>query len=248
MVKETIRQKGVDAGHVDVIRSLRNIKDSKQFFGDAYKVNKELNKNNIKMSLHPDGEIILNDGKAISPTELRNNLKQLPCEDVFANLPTIPESHPASLKMNFNQNQIVTPTVSKEHVFMVVKGLLHLGTFIKSRDDLESLLIDFAERVTLYVFDSFVEFMKSYFIDNSRRIGQTLNINIPFEDVLMVAMTIIRNLSEASGVDIERYMQQIDWNSLRLQINEFYDKLRNRMHRRGNPTKQCKICSGAYYG
>lgn len=248
LVKETIRQKGVDAGHVDVIRSLRNIKDSKQFFNDAYKVNKELNKNNVRISLTPDGEILLNDGKATTPTELRNNLKLSPSEDVFANLPTIPESHPAAAKVNFNENLRIFPTVSKEHVIMVVKGLFQLGTFIKCSEDLESVLIDFAERVTLYVFDSFVDFMKSYFSENSRRIGGYLNVAIPFEDVLMVALNIIRNLSESSGVDMDRYLEQIDWNFLRLQINEFYDKLRVRMESRGKPNEQCKICSGSFYG
>lgn len=248
MVKETIRQKGVDAGHVDVIRSLRNIKDSKQFFGDAYKVNKELNKNNIRISLHPDGEIILNDGKAITPSELRNNLKQLPSEQVFANLPTIPESHPAAAKLTFNENQIVTSSVSKEHVLMVINGLFHLGTFIKNMEDLESVLIDFAERVTIYVFDSFVDFMSSYFIENRCLFGEYLGVDIPFEDMLMVALSIIRNLSASSGLEIEGYMEQIDWNCLRLQINEFYDRLRERRLRRGEPSEQCKICSGAYYG
>lgn len=246
MVKETIRLKGVDAGHVDVIRSLRNIKEHKQFFNDAYKVNKELNKNNIRISLGPEGEILLNDGKATTPTELRNNLKELPSEGVFANLPTIPDSHPAAAKINLNEKPSVTSSVSKHHVIMVVKGLLDLGTFIKSSEDLESALIDFAERVTLYVFDSFVEFIKWYFIENSCRINNYLHVPIPFEDVLMVALNIIHNLSEGLGVD--EYLQRIDFNFLRLQINEFYDNLRVRIQRRGEPNEQCKICSGSYYG
>lgn len=248
LVKETIRQKGVDAGHVDVIRSLRNIKDSKQFFGDAYKVNKELNKNNVRISLHPDGEILLNDGKVTTPTELRNDLQQLPSEDVFANLPTIPESHPAAAKISFNETQSMTSSVSKEYVLMVVRGLFHLGTFIKNKEDLESVLIDFAERVTIFAFDSFVSFMKSYFTENGKRISDNLNVDLPFEDVLLVAVNIIRNLSDANGLDIDKYMEQIEWNFLRLQINEFYDNLRDRRRRRGNPSELCKICSGSYYG
>lgn len=248
LVKETIRQKGVDAGHVDVIRSLRNIKEPKQFFGDAYKVNKELNKNNVRMSLHADGEILLNDGMAITPTELRNNLKQ--GENVFASLPTIPESHPAAANISFNEVKTTAPSsmVTKEHIGLVIKALLSLDTFINSREDLESMLIDFAERVTLYVFDSLVDFVKSYFAENSHRIGSYLNVPIPFEDVLMVALNIIRNTADGMGMDVERCMKQIDWNYLRLKINEFYENLRDRQLRRGEPTERCKICSGCYYG
>ncbi len=250
LVKETIRQKGIDAGHVDVIRSLRNIKEPKQFFGDAYKVNKELNKNNIRMSLHADGEILLNDGMATSPTELRNNLKQQSGENVFASLPTIPESHPAAAKVSFNEMKsglASTSMVTKEHIVLVVKGLFHLGTFIRDREDLESVLVDFAERVTLFVFDSFVEFMKSYFAENGQRIAGYLNVPIPFEEVLTVALNIIRNVCDANGLEMERYLGEIDWNSLRLEINEFYDKLRDRRIKRGEPSEQCKVCSGFYY-
>lgn len=236
----------MDAGHVDVIRSLRNIKEPKQFFGDAYKVNKELNKNNIRISLHPDGEILLNDGKATTPTELRNNLSQQSGENVFANLPAIPDSHPAAATINFNENPSLMPSATKDHVMLVIKGLFSLGTFIRSKEDLESVLIDFSERVTLYVFDSFVDFMKSYFAENSQRIAGYLNVAIPFEDVLVVALEIIRNLCD--GFDLERYMEQIDWNFLRLQINEFYENLRDRERKRGEPNEHCKICSGVYYG
>lgn len=249
MVKETIRQKGVDAGHVDVIRSLRNIKEPKQFFGDAYKVNKELNKNNIRMSLHADGEILLNDGMATTPTELRNSLRVQSSENVFANVPTIPESHPAAAKVSLNEMKSITPAsmVTKEHVSLVIKALLSLGTFVQSKEDLESMLIDFAERVTMFAFDSFVDFIKSYFVENCHRIRAFLNVPLPFEEVLMVALNIVRNVADGMGVDMGRYMEHIDWNFLRLKINEFYEKLRDRRCRRGEPTERCKICSGLYY-
>lgn len=247
LVKETIRQKGVDAGHVDVIRSLRNIHEPKQFFSDAYKVNKELNKNNVRMSLNADGEIVLNDGVATTPTELRNNLRQQSSETVFANMPTIPDSHPAAGKVSFNEMPSIAPSVSKEHIVLVVKGLFQLGTFIKDKEDLESVLIDFAERVTLYVFDSFVDFMKSYFDENRLRIGRYLNVPIPFEEVLAVGLNIVRKLCDATGVDLDSYVERIDWNFLRLEINEFYESFRNRKRRRGEPTERCKVCSGSYY-
>lgn len=205
-----------------------------------------MNKNNIRISLHPDGEILLNDGKATTPTELKNDLNRQSSENVFANLPTIPESHPAAATINFNESQNLTASVTKEHVLLVVKGLFSLGTFIESKDDLESVLIDLAERVTMYIFDSFVDFMKSYFLENGHWIGAHLNVPIPFEEVLRVALNIIRNMCD--GLDMERYMEQIDWNFLRLQINEFYENLRDRQRRRGEPTEICKICSGSYYG
>lgn len=247
-MKETIRQKGADAGHVDVIRSLRNIKEPRQFFGDAYKVNKELNKNNIRMSLNADGEILLNDGKATTPTELRNNLKQQSSDSVFANLPTIPDSHPAAAQVSFNEmRSISSSAVTREHVVLAIKGLFQLGIFIRDKEDLKSVLIDFSERVTLLVFDSFVDFMKSYFAENGQRIACYLNVPLPFEDVLTVALNIVRKICDDVGVDMGDYMEQIDWNFLRLQINEFYDKLRDRQRRRGEPTERCKICSGSYY-
>lgn len=247
LVKETIRQRGLDDGHVDVIRSLRNIKEPKQFFADAYKVNKELNRNNVRMSLHANGEILLNDDIVTTPTELRNNLKQQSGENVFVNCQAVPESHPAAGKISLNKMNSISSSVTKEHITLVVQGLLQFGTFMIDVSDVESILIDFAERVTLFVFDSFVVFIKLYFAENCERIAEYLNMEVPFDYVLTTGLRIALNLAKSSGLDLDAYLEHIDWNYFRLQINEFYERLRDRRQKRGQPTEKCKICSGFYY-
>lgn len=93
MFKETIRVQGKEVGTRHVIKSLRSIPNIKGFFSDLHKVNKTLNKNNVKISFAGTDQAILNGQVGVAPSELRNNLRHMSGEQIFANVPIIPETN-----------------------------------------------------------------------------------------------------------------------------------------------------------
>lgn len=91
MFKETVRVSGSDTGTRDVIKSLRNIPDRNTFFRDLNKVNKQLNQNNIKISFDGSDKALLNHNVAVTPSELRSDLRLQSPEVVFGNVPSRPQ-------------------------------------------------------------------------------------------------------------------------------------------------------------
>lgn len=91
MFKETVRVSGSDVGTRDVIKSLRNIPDRNAFFRDLNKINKSLNQNNIKISFDGSDKALLNHNVAVTPSELRADLRLQSPEVVFANVPSQPQ-------------------------------------------------------------------------------------------------------------------------------------------------------------
>lgn len=131
MYSETIRVRGHEAGSVDVIKCLRNISSPKSFFRDMYKVNGVLNKNNVKISFDPSGAALLNQHVSVAPAELRSNLRTLPAEQVFANVPPTMESTslPANVQNNgafvSNNNCLASPSngMMMSRIFVELKDL-----------------------------------------------------------------------------------------------------------------------------
>lgn len=93
MFKETVRVSGPEAGTRDVIKSLRNIPDRNAFFRDLNKINKPLNQNNIKISFDGTDKALLNHDVAVTPSELRSNLRLQAPEVVFADVPSRPQAN-----------------------------------------------------------------------------------------------------------------------------------------------------------
>lgn len=91
MFKETVRVSGPDAGTRDVIKSLRNIPNRNAFFRDLNKINKPLNENNIKISFDGSDKALLNHNVAVTPSELRSDLRLHSPEVVFADVPSRPQ-------------------------------------------------------------------------------------------------------------------------------------------------------------
>lgn len=221
MVNETNRQKGT---HADVVRSLRNTKETKQFFGDECEVNGELNKNVSTISLQSDSEYPINNPHATNP---------LSSED--------------DLAIGLETGNPTAPIFPHNHVIVAVKDLIELEIFVRNIEHLKSLLMDLADEVVIHVFDMFIDFMRSYFTKNCRCISEIMNEEVSFESVFETTMNIIRNSAKSNGVNVGEYIENIDSKYLRSKINEFYNRQRIRQDLRGQPTEHCKICFGTYY-
>lgn len=146
-----------------------------------------------------------------------------------------------------NNRTTMSSVIPHEHVDMAMRNLIELGIFIKSSEDLKSLMIKLAEQVTVHVFDIFIDFMRSYFIKNGRVISEIQNEHVPFECVFETAINLTHDLAASSGVDIGHYIENIDSKYLRSKINELYNRKRIRDELRGRPTEHCKNCFGTYY-
>lgn len=60
MTAETRRVKGTIDGNTDVIRALKTIENKDEFFGKIKTINKAFNKNKVRISLSPDGKVLIN--------------------------------------------------------------------------------------------------------------------------------------------------------------------------------------------
>uniref|UniRef100_A0A1I8NXR2 DUF4781 domain-containing protein n=1 Tax=Stomoxys calcitrans TaxID=35570 RepID=A0A1I8NXR2_STOCA len=75
MSKETIRTSGEKQGKIDIVRNINKIPD-RQYLNDMFKVNKQMNKANVKPSFGPNG-LVLNNEVPIDAAALRQNVNIL---------------------------------------------------------------------------------------------------------------------------------------------------------------------------
>ncbi|XP_001353228.3 uncharacterized protein pst [Drosophila pseudoobscura] len=92
--KETIRIRGNTKGKLDIIRGVNEV-PSKQQFNDLYKINKQLNKEGVRVAFAPDGKgFVLNDQVTTSAAELRSSVQHQQGPDVLGQVKQpIPASH-----------------------------------------------------------------------------------------------------------------------------------------------------------
>lgn len=111
MSKETIRVNGIENGTKDIIRSLRSITDQKGYFRDVYKINKSLNKQDVKISFSGEEHLLLNSAVPAKPSDLRTGLRNIPPETVFNEVPSIPKSNITTGKVATSSNSLGSKTV-----------------------------------------------------------------------------------------------------------------------------------------
>lgn len=68
---ETRRVQGTIKGNTDVIKGLNTIENKNDFFAKLAKMNKEVNKNKLRVSLSPDGAPMINNQHKVSVNQLR---------------------------------------------------------------------------------------------------------------------------------------------------------------------------------
>lgn len=143
LYNQTLRNSGPEAGTRDVIKALRNMNNPKSFFRDLYKVNSKLNQNNVKISFGPDGTVLMNEQVPVVPAELRNDLRNLPAHEVFANVPPMEQPMLTSplngslqqAPIHANSSQTIAST-SSGGILAVTSYLIFKGLTIRVAQDL----------------------------------------------------------------------------------------------------------------
>lgn len=241
MSKETVRLKGGSAGRSDIIRSLKNIPDRPEYFRDIYKINKELNRNNIKISFGADGKAVMNAAEPFKPAELRQQLKQNAPVVVFSNVPDNPEVNPVNVNSELN---LTTPSNidldSLRHMITTIQE----GYRVINPDDLRSSVVNLLEHLTLTAFNIFVAYVKKFVRENGDNIQRTIHRIIPFEDFFNDIFKIFIEIAEKNNISdfIENKLQQ-NADSIEFAIKEFYNQFRPT----GSLSEKCKFCGGMFY-
>lgn len=245
MTKETIRLNGGDAGRRDVIRSLKNIPDQRAFFRDIYKINKQLNANNARVSFSPDGKAILNNAETVHPTELRQQLRINSPANVFSNIPPIPEGNLISANSEINLTGSFETHVDMKGLRFLVAGLASSFS-IDSEENLQNNLLNLLECLTIKAFNLFFEFVKSFVRENGDNIQKMLHRIIPFENFMNDIFNILHTLKPIQRDDLSEFVvEALEQHRADLteQIRKFYDGLRQT----GKLDGKCKVCNGVFY-
>jgi len=237
MYKESIRVSGVDASKSDLIRTLRNIPDKHQFFRDIYKVNKNLNQNNIRISFKGEpGVAFLNHEVPIAPSALRENLRTNAANQVFSGVPEIPISRTTSNVVNSNS--------SLEPILYVQSTVGALVGICSSLDmnDLRNSIINIVESLTKDACNMFFNFVEEFVRSERTSIEQELHRFIPMEQYINDIFKVFLAFSgEYVSEFILNNINNREW--MYKLIHDFYDGLRPE----GKLSGKCNICNGQYY-
>lgn len=69
---ETRRVQGSTQGNAEVIRGLKTIENKNEFFANLARMNKQMNKNKLRVSLAPDGKPLINNQFKVSVSQLKS--------------------------------------------------------------------------------------------------------------------------------------------------------------------------------
>lgn len=135
MSAETRRVNGMVKGNADVIQSVKNIENPDQFFAKLARMNKQLNKNKLRISLSPDGNPLINNNHKVSVAELqafgkrgRDQLfsKYGPAKVTTRNAPTRVYSSTTSANTSVLSNN-TTCTIRPEEIIKITTFLINLS-------------------------------------------------------------------------------------------------------------------------
>lgn len=244
LTKETIRTRGSSLGKNDVIRSLNNIPDHNEFFRDAYKINKELNKNNVKVSFTSDGTGTMqmnNGGEAFIPGEVRQNLRQQPASTVFASAPNTP-----GLTLTNPNNEILLTTANGLIDPARVNSLIHIITSVfavVSEGDLRNNILNFVDKMTDRAFNIFMQILNEFYLDFGDVIQNQLNRIIPYEQVMYDAFLALYGVAKER---LNEYLEGV-WQNHReipmMLLQDYYYEMRVS----ASVNTLCKVCGGSFF-
>lgn len=205
MLKETIRRNGdANAGAADVIRSLRSISNQKGFFRDLFKINGQLNKNNVKISFDRNGRPVLNGVEPFEAAQLRADLRQMPGAERFAGVPPAnaggrTSAGGAGLRP-FRSSTASTDSMTPQ------SGLAAIAVTISAR-----LLRNVRDPLRL------VQFVWRYYSDNRDLIHDRLHIHFDqrfVEDVCQALGFIAQQAGQLLGQFVEQTAADAVWRRL----------------------------------
>ncbi|XP_063824986.1 uncharacterized protein LOC135074576 [Ostrinia nubilalis] len=136
MSAETRRVKGMVQGNADVIQAVKNIENPDEFFAKLARINKQLNKNKLRISLSPDGQPLINNNYKVGVGDLQALGKQ-GRDQLFAkygpanvntkNAPTRVYASNSSANSSSLSQQNTSWTVRPEEIIKITTFLINLS-------------------------------------------------------------------------------------------------------------------------
>lgn len=185
LTKETIRTQGTSKGKMDLIRLINEVPDNK-YLNDLNKINKDLNKKNIRFNAGKNGQILLNDEIQVKTSDLRNNIQHGVGENILekVNQP-IPDAHPT-----IPNQEIVNILTDKafsqdfqELIYYFEIGLKIAVPIINSeslQDCIRALILKVGEEVATFLIKKAQEFYDWY----GSKLEQILKTSLILEKLL----------------------------------------------------------------
>ncbi|XP_047024720.1 uncharacterized protein LOC124633516 [Helicoverpa zea] len=185
---ETRRIKGTIEGNTDVIRAIKTIENKDQFFGKLSYMNKAFNKNKVRISLAPDGKVLINNQHRVSAGKMFRMGEQArakllakygPAKVTTKNAPTrIYPSCGAAGSTNVSLKELVC-NIRPEEIIKISTFIINLSKvdldFIidllcQISEDLHNAFLLVCTELIISLIPSELDFINSIFPDWKRRL------------------------------------------------------------------------------
>ncbi|XP_055911333.1 uncharacterized protein LOC129945548 isoform X2 [Eupeodes corollae] len=242
LFKETIRTQGASKGKMDIIRLINEVPD-RQYLNDINKINKDLNRNKIRVSAGQNGHIALNDEVQVQSGDLRSSVQHGVGENILGKVSQpIPDSHqtiPNQETLNIltqnafyeNTNTIINYCKT---AFQIASPLILNSETLQ--DCVKNIIEKVGEKIAIFIIEKSNEFIVKY----GRTIENFLKTKLHLEDVVW-------HLYKKCEQSFRTFTIETIQTNIQLifeQLIAFYEEMSNE-----SSTSQkikCKICKGFY--
>lgn len=236
MAKHKIKTKGEETGRTDIIRSLKNIPDRKDFFTDVYKINKSNLKSTAKVAASPEAPVSLGDGDKVQPIPIR---LQKPKRQISELLEDVPENPALVIDDEINYTDVFHLSVK---TMAILFRILKAKYTVINEDDLRSNIVNFQENLSEKSFKVFMEIMEKFVQEFGEIIQDISNRVIPFETFLADGFKVIYSVAGENMSDFIEYILVDDKDRAFMYLKQHYYKMRPL-----TVTTRCRICYGEHY-
>lgn len=207
-----------------------------------YKVNKDLNRNKVKVAFTNDsaGKFQVNNGgEGFLPSEMRQTLRQTPGATVFESAPITP----GATITNPNQ-AIVLGSLNIDDVRVnAMIGVISRIFTVVNLGDLRNNILNFLDILSERAFRVFMEILDSFVRDFGDVIQNQLNRVIPYEQYMYDAFQALYGAARESLNDyLEGLWEQNRHIPIELLQEYFYD-----MRETEVVNTTCTICNGMFF-
>ncbi|CAG9786144.1 unnamed protein product [Diatraea saccharalis] len=157
---ETRRVKGTIQGNADVIKGLQKIENKNEFFAKIARINKQMNKNKIRISLAPDGNPMINSQHKVGLNNL-HKLGRSGRDQLFAKYgPDTLMAKNAPTRLHASTSSSSGPVFSLEtDCFIKPQEVIKIGVFIYSLcNSDQDLLYEILSEISRDIHDAFLVF------------------------------------------------------------------------------------------
>lgn len=236
MSKHKIKTNGEESARRDIIRSLKNIPDRKDFFTDVYKINKSHLKSTAKVAANPEAPVSLGDGDKVQPIPIR---LQKPKRQISENLEDVPENPALLIDDEINYTDVFHLSVK---TMAILFRILKAKYTVINEDDLRSNIVNFQENLSEKSFKVFMEIMEKFVQQFGETIQDISNRLIPFETFLADGFKVLYSVAGENMSDFIEYILVDDTDRAFMYLKQYYYKMRPL-----TVTIGCRICYGEHY-